>query len=424
MFLAFSFTSFGQGQVNAPKKCKKCGKLLKECHYNGKHPSAPTYIKANGTTTLNLQFNSQSSIRTISVTTDASSYSTFGVPSWCAVESKTSSQFTLRINENTTTSTRSDWMEIRTPNGKSARINISQSARPANNGTYIRIDGNTSVNKTYSATSTSETFYITTDADSWSTWGIPTWCSLENKTATSFRLRIEENTSSSSRNDFMKVKTASGQEARLNIEQLGATRTTTIDPDKLNTIVNLLKKDASQTNDKIDYSKAHELPGYRLYVWGKENSIYLGYANNSGQPDGNGIFIASPILSNYEIYNCNGARFYVGHYQNGIKAGKGTCYDKDGKLIYYGNFSNNRPTETYPTTGFSNYRFELIEYLDGSYYIGETKDGNRHGLGVFVWKNGACWYGNWKDGIRKGYGVYIPPTGDFVTGEWDGDTMK
>lgn len=224
----------------------------------------------------------------------------------------------------------------------------------------------------------------------------------------------------------MKVKTASGQEARLYIEQLGTVRTATIDPDKLNAIVNLLKKDASYTKNG-DYYKAQKLPGYRLYIWGdieKNNMLSLCWENGSGQCDGLGIIIVAPKNSNRIISNCSSARFYVGNFSNDEKSGKGTCYDKDGKLIYYGNFSGDRPTETYPTTGYSNYRIELFEYVDGSYYIGETKDGNRHGLGIFVWKNGACWYGNWKDGIRKGHGVYIPPTGDFVTGEWDGDTMK
>lgn len=208
-----------QSQEVRIKKCKTCGKPIKECRYKGKHPSGPTYIQANGSTTLNLQLSSQASIRTISVTTDASNYTTYGIPSWCSVEAKTSSQLILRIDENTSTSARSDWMEIRTSNGKSARINISQNARPANNGTYIKIDGNTTVNKTYSATGTTETFYITTDADSWTTWGIPSWCTVENKTSSSFRLRVNENTSSDSRSDYMEVRTANGTSARLNIVQ-------------------------------------------------------------------------------------------------------------------------------------------------------------------------------------------------------------
>lgn len=237
--LLFSFCTAVHSQEVESKKCTKCGKPISECQYKGKHPATcgtcgkvlndcpykghhPTYIKANGSTTLKLQFNNQSASRTISVATDASSYTTYGVPSWCSIEGKTSSQFTLRINENTSTSARYDWMEIRTSNGKSARINISQSARPANNGTYIKIDGNTTVNKSYSATGSTETFYITTDADSWTTWGVPSWCTVEDKTSSSFYLRVNENTSSDSRSDYMEVRTANGTSARLNISQSAA----------------------------------------------------------------------------------------------------------------------------------------------------------------------------------------------------------
>lgn len=234
--LLFSFCIDVHSQEVQSKKCTQCGKPISECQYKGKHPATcstcgkvlsacpykghhPTYIKANGSTTLSLQFSNQSASRTISVTTDASNYTTYGVPNWCSVEGKTSSQFTLRITENTSSSARSGWMEIRTPNGKSARINISQSARPANNGTYIKIDGNTTVNKSYSATGTTETFYITTDADNWTTWSVPSWCTVENKTSSSFCLRVSENTSSDSRSDYMEVRTANGTSARLNISQ-------------------------------------------------------------------------------------------------------------------------------------------------------------------------------------------------------------
>lgn len=235
LFLIIFYTG-GYSQEVKSKKCVKCGKPISECPYKGKHPATcsicgkvlqncpykghhPTYIKANGSVTLNLQVNNQSALRTISVSTDASSYTTYGVPSWCSVESKTSSQFILRITENTSTSPRSDWMELRTSNGKSARINISQSARPANKGSYIRINGNTTVNKSFSANSTTVTFNITTDADSWSTWGVPSWCTVENKTSSSFSLRVNKNTSSESRSDYMEVRTPSGSSARLNIVQ-------------------------------------------------------------------------------------------------------------------------------------------------------------------------------------------------------------
>lgn len=62
-----------------------------------------------------------------SVSTNASSYETWGVPSWCRIENKSSSGFTLVCNRNTNRSPRSDWMKIKAA-GKEIRIDIEQAA--------------------------------------------------------------------------------------------------------------------------------------------------------------------------------------------------------------------------------------------------------------------------------------------------------
>lgn len=48
LLLAFSFTSYGQSNVT--KKCKTCSKSIKECRYNGKHPSKTQQKKPVGPT--------------------------------------------------------------------------------------------------------------------------------------------------------------------------------------------------------------------------------------------------------------------------------------------------------------------------------------------------------------------------------------
>ena len=62
---------------------------------------------------------------------------------------------------------------------------------------------------------------------------------------------------------------------------------------------------------------------------------YAGHwANN--QPNGRG-------LMRYR----NGEK-YIGEWINGVREGMGQYYDKTGKLIYEGNYSNDKPTETFP----------------------------------------------------------------------------
>ena len=82
----------------------------------------------------------------------------------------------------------------------------------------LTVDNKTSVSTSFLRKGGQETFYISTDADSWTTWGVPSWCSISSKTNSSFTLICEPNTSSSSRSDYMKVK-AGGKEVRIDITQ-------------------------------------------------------------------------------------------------------------------------------------------------------------------------------------------------------------
>ena len=110
----------------------------------------------------------------------------------------------------------------------------------------------------------------------------------------------------------------------------------------------------------------------------------------------------------YEINNCSNCAIYVGNWNNDVKSGTGTCYDKHGNLIYHGNFANDRPTDIYPSgDGYSAYRFETINYNSGDSYVGETENGKRHGYGIYVWTNGNIWFGSWKEGNRSGNGIFI-----------------
>ena len=159
--------------------------------------------------------------------------------------------------------------------------------------------------------------------------------------------------------------------------------------------------------------------GLGMYVW-NDGTCYIGRWK-SGNREGTGIYI---VPSGYHVKNCSDCIYYVGDWANGDKSGNGTCYDKMGKLIYYGNFVDNSPSQTYPTVGYDNYKFECLVYTNGNYYLGETKNGKPHGAGVYIWSNGAMWYGNWNDGERDGYGIYMSNEGSFSTGTWKGDSKQ
>lgn len=87
------------------------------------------------------------------------------------------------------------------------------------NISYLKVDGSTSDKTKYFGESGGREYYsVSTSASNYETWGVPSWCSVENKTSTGFTLVCNRNTSSSSRSDYMKVK-AAGQEIRIDIKQ-------------------------------------------------------------------------------------------------------------------------------------------------------------------------------------------------------------
>lgn len=87
------------------------------------------------------------------------------------------------------------------------------------NVSYLKVDGTTTNKSKYFGESGGREYYsVSTSASSYETWGVPSWCRIENKTSSGFTLVCERNNSRSSRNDFMKVE-AAGKEIRIDIEQ-------------------------------------------------------------------------------------------------------------------------------------------------------------------------------------------------------------
>lgn len=330
---------------------RKCKEALAE---------ARKFLRVNGqTSTLDVDYQAFGGDKQFSVSTSASSYDIYGMPSWCSISGRTTASFTLICNENPSTSSRSDYVEIRA-DGRSVRINIRQSGKvqvkpetgsastetatiesitvehdqdvsgekgvvihvnfvihkmknvkchaaayfydsnsnrlkDTNNAykseggqvscgkdfvpdydnarfsdlklripykelhgtskgetvmfyvllwnmasssakeivrsqwqsftipslTYLQVDGN-AYEKTseFDASGGRTSFTVSTSADTYETWGVPSWCSIESKTKNSFTLVCSANNTSETRTDYMKIK-ADGKEVKINIRQVG-----------------------------------------------------------------------------------------------------------------------------------------------------------------------------------------------------------
>ena len=122
--------------------------------------------------------------------------------------------------------------------------------------------------------------------------------------------------------------------------------------------------------------------------------------------------------------------YYIGEFVNGLRHGKGILYNSEGKIIYKGDFKNDK------FDGYGKYIFK-----NGNVYEGECTKGYLMGKGTLYYKdgskksgdfikvykdNGNCYIGDFKDGLRNGKGKLYNSDGkkkyegNFVNDKYDG----
>lgn len=169
---------------------------------------------------------------------------------------------------------------------------------------------------------------------------------------------------------------------------------------------------SSYKGEYLNYRRS----GLGMYSW-KGIDYYVG-SWESGERNGTGMEITP---AGWAISDCPDCEYFIGEFLSDVKSGMGTCYDRYGNLIYFGNFKNDIPTQNYPMTGYDEYKLECIEYASGDYYVGETYAGKPHGKGVYIWSRGDMWYGDWQYGKRNGHGILMMYQGSVSSGTWKND---
>lgn len=150
---------------------------------------------------------------------------------------------------------------------------------------------------------------------------------------------------------------------------------------------------------KGELTKREKCDGFGSNMW-PNGSFYFGsFVNN--HREGRGLYI---IPQNQQFSH---AAYYVGDYGNtGLRNGNGRLYDVYGNLIYDGAFFADRPQGTVPMTDCDpSLKFVCERYSNDALYVGETKNGTRHGFGIYVYPNGDLWCGQWDNGVA-GEGFY------------------
>ena len=110
------------------------------------------------------------------------------------------------------------------------------------------------------------------------------------------------------------------------------------------------------------------------------------------------------------FYNENGER-YIGEMKNGLKHGKGLLYydkyDKTQKFKYEGEFKD----DVLDGKG-------TIYWRDGDKYEGDFKKGIKEGKGIYSYINGDRYEGEFKNELKEGKGIYSYINGDRYEGEF------
>ena len=62
--------------------------------------------------------------------------------------------------------------------------------------------------------------------------------------------------------------------------------------------------------------------------------------------------------------------------------------------------------------------YVIQTYPNGAKYVGEFKNGKRHGQGILTYSDGAKYVGEFKNGKQHGHGTYTYLYGDKYVGEF------
>lgn len=58
------------------------------------------------------------------------------------------------------------------------------------------------------------------------------------------------------------------------------------------------------------------------------------------------------------------------------------------------------------------------KWNNGDTYLGTWSEDKRHGEGTYIWHDGSKYKGNYSHGIRSGYGIYYYTNGTIYEGTW------
>ena len=132
-----------------------------------------------------------------------------------------------------------------------------------------------------------------------------------------------------------------------------------------------------------------------------KNGTYIGEADYLS-PQGRGCM----------LYKSDGMS-WIGYFDKGAKGNYGKLYNKDGILLYEGEYKNNIRNGN-----------GTFYYPGGLKYIGEFENGIREGKGIFYCDEGSYWNGHFNKNEMNGEGIYFDGEDSFTVSYKNGDIVE
>jgi hypothetical protein len=106
---------------------------------------------------------------------------------------------------------------------------------------------------------------------------------------------------------------------------------------------------------------------------------------------------------------------YVGEFRNGLKHGKGKWRSAKGPQsnIYEGDYALDKKAG-----------YGIFQWASGNLYKGEYADDEREGFGEMTWTDGSMYQGDWFRGIQHGTGKMVFPNGIIKEGYFDNNIFR
>ena len=162
--------------------------------------------------------------------------------------------------------------------------------------------------------------------------------------------------------------------------------------DKLNSLIENMKKNIDDIKTKLDKIIENLKIYYEIY-----DNLLKNYDNKKRNYE---------LFQNLDEINKN----MIIENLNDIDGNNNISYKLTKLIDLYNKMSNSEQDSN-----------RTITYQNGDKYVGDLKNGLKHGKGIYYYKNGNKYEGDWKDDKREGRGTFFFVNGDKYEGECKND---